>query len=199
MLQAAFRLPDCREARTLSGRGPSRAGAAGRPEQRGRSGARHLLPVASDQPQPGCPWFSLQEVTLGCRARQLWGRSDGHTSGPFLLWGRTSLAPPQVGKSWNWTRPAILSKDRKSFTQVPCFCKIVESVCVCLEMASSFYLRVSVCVCARSSRSCLRSSISEQSSPPLQRGTLLSTSACLKTFLRFWFLTRVHPVCTQSP
>lgn len=64
MLQAAFCLLDRREARTLAGRGPRPAGAAGRQEQWGRSSARHLLPVASDKPQPGRPRLGLQEVTL---------------------------------------------------------------------------------------------------------------------------------------
>ena len=170
MLQAAFCLPDRREARTLSGRSPSRAGAAGRQEQRGRSGARHLLPVASDKPQPGCPWFGLQEVTLAagpdsCGAGVMGALPSLSSCGAGLPWLHPRSERAGIGPNLpSWAKIG-------SFTQVPCFCKIVESVCVFVWRWPVLSTSEWVCVCSRSLRSCLRPSISEQTklSPTAKR------------------------------
>lgn len=199
MLQTAVCLPDCREARTLTGHDPRPAGAAGCQEQWGRCSARHLHPVASDQPQPGCPWVRLQEVTRGKKAWELWDRSDGDALHLFppVQWDYPGSA--QVRKSWiglclpSWAR-------RGPFTQVPCFCKIVESVCIFLEMASSFYLRVSECVCTLLCTQVYTQALLNKwnSSPPEKRHFILDfcPSENLPCVL---VLNPGHPVCTQCP
>lgn len=78
LLQTAVCLPDRREARTLTGRRPRPAGAAGCQKQWRFCSAGHLCPVASDKPLPWCPWPRLQEVTLGSRTQRPQPGSYGH-------------------------------------------------------------------------------------------------------------------------
>lgn len=67
-------------------------------------------------------------------------------SSSFLLCSETSPALPRSERAR--LEPTYhLGQGMGPFTQVPGFCKVVESVCVCLELAGSFYLRVSECVC----------------------------------------------------
>ena len=157
-----------------------------------------------------CSQWLLSSRSRGAHgsASRKWPRAAGPDSCGAGVMG-TLPALSSCGAGLPWLHPRLeragIGPDLPSWAKIgnlsrKCHVSVkLWSLCVFVWRWPVLSTSEWVCVCARSSRSCLRSSISEQSSPPLQRGTLLSTSACLKTFLRFWFLTRVHPVCTQSP
>lgn len=141
MLQTAFCLPDCGEARTLTGHHPCAAGAAGCQEQRGCSRAGHLCAVASNKPLPHFPWLRLQKVTAGRRARKCSLSilvTGAIPSTSFPLWNGTHLALPQVGKSWIGPLLACLGKDR-TFHASAMFLYSC-GLCVCLSGDGQFFL-----------------------------------------------------------
>lgn len=119
-------------------------------------------------------------------------------SASFLPCSGTLLALPQVGKSW--IRPYLPSWARIGpFTPRKCHVSVkLWNLCVCLEMASSFYLRVSECACTLlCTRVYAEAFLNKQNSPPPKRGTLdFCQSENLPCVL---VLNPGHPVCTLFP